>query len=100
MRLGCVYGGCLLIFFCGFCAMGYIAIFADFFLPYFFGFVSVVVSSTETNRCICISVFCILHFVVNENPLLTSCFNCCPATPPAPLACWGRAGMAYPDLKV
>lgn len=41
-----------------------------------------------------------LPFVVNENQLFTSCCHCRPAPPTAPLACWVRAGMACPDLKV
>ena len=83
----------IVFFLCRFCAVACIAILADFFLLYFFGFVRLWYHQLKQ-----IAVF--LHFVVNENPLLTSCCNCCPATPPAPLACWVRAGMAYPDLKV
>jgi len=84
-----------LIFLFGLCAMGCMAIFAIFFCTLFFWIFF---------RCDFIKRKNILYlysciFVVNEKTLLTSCCNCCPATPPAPLDCWVRAGMTYPDLK-
>lgn len=64
VRLGWVYGGCLLFFLCGFCAFACIAIFADFFFTLFFWicFCCGIINRNKLLHlyfCICISVFCI-----------------------------------------
>ena len=66
-----------------------------FFILYFFGWFP-----DEPVKWIQNFPAVFLSFVVNENQLFTSCCHCRPATPTAPLACWVRAGMACPDLKV
>ncbi|NNV57792.1 hypothetical protein [Limnovirga soli] len=104
MRLGCVYGGCLLLFLFGFCALACIAIFADFFLLYFFGFVSVVISSTETNSCICFSVFVFLsfvflYFVVNEKSTADFLLSLLTCDPTCAFGLLGEGGNGLPRLK-
>ena len=93
---GAVFMAAVFLFFWqGFVRLAALVFLRPFFILYFFGWFPVGLFKWIQNFP---AVF--LPFVVNENQLFTSCCHCWPATPPAPLACWVRAGMACPDLKV
>ena len=69
MTKNCVTGAVFMaavfcFFYVGFVQWTALIFLRSFFLLYFFGFVSGGLSSTETNCCICIAVFCMHAFLL------------------------------------
>jgi hypothetical protein len=109
MTKNCAAGLCLwrlsfAFFYVGFVRWPALLFLRTFFLLYFFGFVSVVISSTETNSCICFSVFVFLsfvflYFVVNEKSTADFLLLLLPCDPTCAFGLLGEGGNGLPRLK-